>query len=206
MKCGEPTFELRDRSERARPPGPAGRPSIHRVSGNGRLPGSCARRRRPHRPLLQRVHDQSEFGVVRRQAEGRLVPPQRLGCVPTLTMDLCQPFDRGEILRCCLEHRLEFTLGRLEMAETRERSAKRDPRRRVPRVDGKAGATDGHRPLILTGAPVLLGELRKQNRRRILEDPASQFLETRTVRHRRQSTVWSPTSKAVRCDPRCRSR
>jgi hypothetical protein len=48
---------------------------------------------------------------------------------------------------------------------------------------GEGGRVDANRVLVLPGAPVLLRELRKSNRRRILLDPASKFFNPRVVRH-----------------------
>ena len=48
---------------------------------------------------------------------------------------------------------------------------------------GQPGAGDANRLLELAGAPVLLRELRKRNRRRILLDPASKFFNPLAVRH-----------------------
>jgi hypothetical protein len=42
---------------------------------------------------------------------------------------------------------------------------------------------DPHRFLAVACAPVLLGKLRKSNRRRIFQDPASKVFNPRIVRH-----------------------
>jgi hypothetical protein len=45
-------------------------------------------------------------------------------------------------------------------------------------MNGEARAADVHRLLKHAGAPVLLSELRKRNRRRVLLDPSSEIFET----------------------------
>jgi hypothetical protein len=47
----------------------------------------------------------------------------------------------------------------------------------------ETGPADANRLVVLSGAPMLLGELRKRNRRRILLDPASKFFNPLVVRH-----------------------
>jgi hypothetical protein len=48
---------------------------------------------------------------------------------------------------------------------------------------GQPGTRDASRLFKLAGSPVFLGELRKRNRRRILEDPASKVFNPLAVRH-----------------------
>jgi len=48
---------------------------------------------------------------------------------------------------------------------------------------GQPGAGDANRLLELSGTPVFLSELRKRNRRRILQDPASKVFNPLAVRH-----------------------
>ena len=48
---------------------------------------------------------------------------------------------------------------------------------------GQPGARHANRLFELAGSPVFLGELRKRNRRRILQDPASKVFNPLAVRH-----------------------
>ena len=48
---------------------------------------------------------------------------------------------------------------------------------------GQPGARDANRLFELSGTPMFLGKLRKRNRRRILEDPASKIFNPLAVRH-----------------------
>ncbi len=50
-------------------------------------------------------------------------------------------------------------------------------------MNGEAGAADLHRVFAPADPPVLLGELRKRNRRRIPLDPASKVFNPRTIGH-----------------------
>ena len=47
----------------------------------------------------------------------------------------------------------------------------------------EAGAADAHRLLKVAGPAMLLSELRKRNRRRILLNPASKVFNPRVFRH-----------------------
>jgi hypothetical protein len=49
----------------------------------------------------------------------------------------------------------------------------------------EAGTADANGLVVIAGAPVFFRELRKNNRRRILTEPASKFFQARiSVRHR----------------------
>ena len=63
---------------------------------------------------------------------------------------------------------------------------------------GQTGPADPNGVLVLTGTPVLLGKLRKSNRRRIPLDPASKFFNPRVVRHGAYGTTSGLVVVAVR--------
>jgi len=80
-----------------------------------------------------------------------------------------------------VQHVLELGLGFPVLAERHERASERNARGQVRRVMREPGAAHIHRLLVIAAAPELFGKLRKCNRRRVLKDPASKFLEAGVV-------------------------
>src|SRR2546428_9692133 len=129
------------------------------------------------------THRLLELGVVSRQGQSGAVLRQGLAKVPSSMMDLGQTANRGEILTRALEHQLELALRIVQLIQFEEGASERDASGEVGGGNLQAGAADVDRFLKLPGAPELLGELRKSNRRRILLDPASKVVDPRIVAH-----------------------
>ena len=102
------------------------------------------------------------------------------GGVAVAVEDLGEAADRGQVLRRFRRHELEFEPRVVELAEIEQRPAERDPRRQVTGVPGQPFAADANGLLGLAGAPVLLGQLREGNRRRVGFDPAPQIVDSRS--------------------------
>ena len=88
-----------------------------------------------------------------------------------------------DVVWCGLEDQSELCLGLFQPAELDERAAERDPGRGVCRVLDQPCVAHADGLVVFPGPPVLFGELRKRNRRRILQDPASKFFNPWVVRH-----------------------
>ena len=118
-----------------------------------------------------------------RESECRLVVRERFAEATASMVHLCDASDGRKVFRRGFEHALELDLRCIELVHFEQRTAERDTRRQVTRVNCEAGAARRDRVLITARATVLFGELRKRNRRRILLDPASKFFYTGIVRH-----------------------
>ena len=62
----------------------------------------------------------------------------------------------------------------------------------------KTDPRNSNRFFVVGGAPVLFGELRKSNRRRIPLDPASKFFNPRIFRHGTYGTATAFVTKLTR--------
>src|SRR5439155_16382712 len=98
-------------------------------------------------------------------------------------MDFREAADRGEILWRGAKHERQLLARRIVLVRFDEGASERDARGEVRRVPLQAGAAGVDGVLIAAGAPVLLGERRKRNRRRVRLDPASKFFNPWIVRH-----------------------
>ncbi len=94
-----------------------------------------------------------------------------------------QPANRRQVLRSELEHVLELLLRLIEPADFEQRPAEGDAGRQVGGMPMEAGLAGSDRLFETSGAPVLFGERRKRDGRRVQLDPASELLNARTVRH-----------------------
>src|SRR5712691_10574540 len=146
------------------------------------------------------AHRLLELGVVSRQGQSGAVLRQGLAKVPSSMIDLGQAANRGEIFARALEHQLELPLRIVQLIQFEEGASERDASGEVGGVNFEAGLADVDRLLELPGAPELLGELRKSNRRRILLDPASKVVDTSVVAHGSAygTTVTVPVVDPVR--------
>ena len=144
-------------------------------------------------------HGFLEVGVVRGQRQGPAVLLERLALLSPLLMDLGQPPDGGEILGGRRQHLFELGLCGLQFALFDEGTAQRDVGREVRRMVDEAGAArlDG---LFDPARPAqCLGQLREGNRRRILFEPALEFVDAELFSHDSPcSLVVSPRERSTR--------
>ena len=98
-------------------------------------------------------------------------------------VDLGEAADRGEVLGRGSEDGLELLARRVVVAGFDQRAAERDARGQVGGMALEAGAAGLDRLVVAADAAELFGERRKRDRRRVREDPASQFLYPRIFRH-----------------------
>ena len=91
--------------------------------------------------------------------------------------------NRRQIVGRRLDDELEFGRCLVKLPQFEQRAAQRDTGRQIRRVLNEAGP--GHVDCVfqLTGAPMLFGQLRKRNRRRVPLDPASKVFNPRMVSH-----------------------
>jgi hypothetical protein len=106
----------------------------------------------------------------------------RFGATPPAP-NIVERAARSDIVRRRLEDPLELGFRLFDTTELEERPAERDPGREVRGMLFEAGLRDPDRLRVFADPPVFFGELRKSNRRRILLDPASKFLNPRIVVH-----------------------
>ena len=101
--------------------------------------------------------------------------------IATTVMDLRKSADSGKVFRRDAQHVFELFTRLVELPDFEERAPERDMRgniRGMPLQSGLAGV-DGF--LKLTEAPVLFGQRRKRDRRRVQLDPAFEFFDA--IRH-----------------------
>ena len=124
-----------------------------------------------------------EVRVVPRQRERRFVKHERLGELPTAMVNLRHAADGRQVLGRVFEHVFQLGLRRVEIVHLEQRATQRHAGGEIPWMDGKPGSAGCDRVFVAASPPVLFGELRKRNRRRVLLDPASKFFNTWIVRH-----------------------
>ena len=124
-----------------------------------------------------------EVGIVVRQIQRRPILRERLDKGAAAVMDSGEATNGGKIFRSALDHHLQLPLGVLVLAELDERPSQGDARRQIARMKGQSGVADVDGFRILPCPPVLLGELRERNRRRILLDPALKVFNPRIIGH-----------------------
>ena len=124
-----------------------------------------------------------EFGIVRREAQRRLIQRLRLRQVAAAPVHIAERTKRGKILRRTLQDGLEFVLCLIKLSEVQERPAERDPRGKITGMALEALPADVDGFLVPAEATAFFGKLCKCNRRRILFDPASKVVQSDVVRH-----------------------
>ena len=121
---------------------------------------------------------------------------------PTL-FDVGKLPNGGQVVGGRLQDILELGGRFVVPRHLQEGAAERDTGREIRGVLRQTGPADANGVFELAGPPMLLRELRKSNRRRILLNPASKFFNPRVVRHglmvRPKASSWWPS------DPGCRS-
>ena len=130
-------------------------------------------RRKLARQLVDRLF---EIGIVAGQAQRRAILRERLGESAAPVEHLRQTAHGGEVFRRAFQDDLELGSRRLELVQLEERAPEGHPCGQISGMDRQSGAADLDRILVVPRPPVLLGELGKSNRRRILLDPAPQFV------------------------------
>ena len=98
-------------------------------------------------------------------------------------MDLRELADRDQVVGRGVEDAEKLGTRLLQAAKLEQRPAKCDPCREIRRMLRKPRLADPDRLFTVSSPPVLLGELRKSNRRRIPLDPASKVFNPRVVGH-----------------------
>ena len=115
--------------------------------------------------------------VVRCELQRRRIVGERGGQLSLAAARLGERAGGGEVFRC---GRQDTRLSSAAAASSRPDSEQRPPEchacRQILGMDGETGAAGCDRVVELTGATVLLGELRKSNRRRVLLNPASKVV------------------------------
>src|SRR5207249_2937320 len=111
----------------------------------------------------------------------------------------------GEIVGRGLDDGLELAFGAVEVLQLDERAAERDARRDVARMLAETGAADVDGFLEAAGAPQLLGELRKRDRRRILLQASAKIIDARRIGHSVSYQKKTPGPFGTRRPTSCRS-
>jgi hypothetical protein len=101
----------------------------------------------------------------------------------TPLLDVRQLSNGGEIVGRSFDDVLEFGCGFVEASQFEQRAPERYPRGQIGGMLLQTRPGDLDRLVVLAGTAMLFGELRKCNRRRILEDPASKFSNPRIISH-----------------------
>ena len=98
-------------------------------------------------------------------------------------MDLSKLADCNEVVRRGVEDTKKLGSRFFQTAKLEQGSTKGHPRRQIGGMLRESRLADPHRFLAVACAPVLLGKLRKSNRRRIPQDPASKVFNPGVVAH-----------------------
>jgi hypothetical protein len=98
-------------------------------------------------------------------------------------MNLGELADSDQVVWRGVENAQKLRTCFVEAAEFKEGAAECHSGREVCRVLCEARLTHPDGFFAVSRAPVLFGQLRKRNRRRILLDPASKILNPRVIRH-----------------------
>ena len=91
--------------------------------------------------------------------------------------------DGRQVFRRGSEDVFQLGVRRVEVVHLEQRAPERDAGGQIAGMDREARAAGLDRLFVAASAPVLFGELRKRNRRRVLLDPASKLFNARIVRH-----------------------
>ena len=124
------------------------------------------------------LDDFFDLGVVPRQRERALVIREGLGGLAVAVIDLREAAHRGQVLGGFGDHELELAARVGELAQVEQRAAEGHPRRQIAGVTHQPLAADADGFVRLPRAAVLLRELREGDRRRVVLDPAPEFIDT----------------------------
>ena len=98
-------------------------------------------------------------------------------------MDLSEIADGNEVVRRGVEDTKKLGSRFFQTAKLEQGSTKGHPRRQIGGMLRESRLADPHGFLAVVCPPVLLGKLRKSNRRRIFQNPASKVFNPRVVAH-----------------------
>ena len=114
-------------------------------------------------------------------------------------MNVGKRTDRGEVVGGNLQHRLELGARFVEVLELYQRAPERDLRRQVPRMPLQPIAADLHGFDVVADPAVLLGQLRKRDRRGVLVHPPAQLVDPPILAHT-LNLSWQVADKRKRRD------
>ncbi len=111
-----------------------------------------------------------------------------LGELSLSLMEIGQAADGGEVVGGQAPGLLELVPGGVQLAERRQRPGERHAGRRVRgmALQSLAAHPDGRRQV--AAAPVLFGQLRKGNRRRVMFQPLAELVDAGILGHRHPGT------------------
>src|SRR5215475_14920959 len=89
----------------------------------------------------------------------------------------------SQIVRRDAQHGFEFLTRLVKLFQFDQRATEGDLRGQIPWMPRQPVAADRDRLLVIASAPVLLRELCKRDRRRVLLDPAAQRFDARVLCH-----------------------
>ena len=130
-----------------------------------------------------------QIRIVARQAQRRAILHERFRERSAPVEHLGEAAYRRKVFRRALEDRFELAPCGIELLEFEQSAPERHARRQIARMDGQSRAAHLDGLLMLAGAPVLFGELRKGDRRGIFLDPPAKVFDSRVFRHARRAAV-----------------
>ncbi len=142
-----------------------------------RQPAGRARLRDADLPR-ELLHDLFDFRIVARQGERTLVIRERFGGLAVAVVNLGQAAHGGQVLRRFGDHELELAARLGQLAEVEQRAPEGHACRQVAGMTDQPVAADADGFVRLPRAAVLLRELREGDRRRVVLDPAPEFIDT----------------------------
>ena len=117
------------------------------------------------------------------QCEGGSVEPERLAQRPAAMVDLCNSADRRQVFRRGFKNVFQLAERGVEVVHLEQRATERHASGKITGMDCEPGSAGFDRVFVAARPPVLFGELRKRNRRRVFYDPASEFFYAGIVGH-----------------------
>jgi hypothetical protein len=157
MDCTQPVFQARNGSQRAI----ALHGSFTRGPGRLRNIGLDS----SNRPL--------QLDVARRQIVGDARHTQSRLEIASTMFEVGERFQRGQVVRCGSQDLLQLPARIVLALERHQGSREGHPGGVVNRMNNESGTAHGDRLAKAARAPILFRKLRKNNRRRILSNPAS---------------------------------
>jgi hypothetical protein len=134
--------------------------------------------------LFERLHLPSQFcdglfeiGIVPREGQRRAVLHERILEFALPAQCIREAAESRQVLGCRPQHLLELLLRVAVVTKFEQCAAECDPRREIRRMYKESGAAYVDRFLEHARAAVLLRELSKRNRRRVLLDPSSEIFK-----------------------------
>lgn len=146
------------------------------------------RRRGNHHLVLRQlpfelVDDALQLGVASRQGQRQAIFDERFVQVAAHFVDFGDAFEGREVLGRPAKNGRQLDQRRVEIAGLEQRATERGASGKIFGMEDEAGLTDLDGFGRLAVAPQFFCEGREGERRRILLDPATQFLNAGAVRH-----------------------